>query len=761
LDACQTTTIAKLSMDTYFTRFPGFISGLVGTVILLGIYLTSFYNYLLFHSLAEFFSIVIGCGIFMVAWNGQRFLNNDYLLFLGTAYLFVAGIDFLHTLSYSGMGVFPNYDTNLPTQLWIVARYLESFSLVFAFFFLTSKLRPVLLMTAYALLCTFLLLSIFFWNIFPTCFVEGQGLTAFKKGSEYLISLILTVALWLLFRNRAKFDPQVFRLMSASMLMTIGAELAFTFYIHVYGISNLIGHYFKIISFYFIYRAIIQTGLIRPYDLLFRDLSKAHDNLLDTNQELVTAKEAADAANRAKSTFLANMSHELRTPLHAILGFSQLMARESAVTPEQRESLEIINRSGEHLLSLINDVLEMSKIEAGRMILNEESIDLHQTLKNIAEMMRIRAENKGLQFILEHELEPVHLVKIDAGKLRQILINLIGNAIKFTKEGGVSLRVQSQKSNTVPNSKCRLLFEIEDTGVGIAETNLNTIFDAFVQVGSTRLASEGTGLGLPITHHYIQLMGGDIEVTSRVGEGSIFKFHIPVTLANASDIETPTNLRHIIGLAPNQPVPRILIVEDSQESRLLLKKLLLKVGFEVREASHGKEALNIFEQWHPHLIWMDMRMPVMDGYEATKRIKDSPAGRKTVVIALTASAFERQREEILATGCDDFVRKPFRENNILELMAQYLNVQYLYETVLLEKTDTHKQIKSEQTLNPSVLATISDNLLDELRQALNELDVDAVVSAINRIGEQEATLAKAMMFYADNFQYEQLATFLE
>jgi signal transduction histidine kinase/DNA-binding response OmpR family regulator len=616
-------------------------------------------------------------------------------------------------------------------------------------------------MTAYALLCTFLLLSIFFWNIFPTCFVEGQGLTAFKKGSEYLISLILTIAIWLLFRNRAKFDPQVFRLMIASMLMTIGAELAFTFYIHVYGISNLIGHYFKIISFYFIYRAIIQTGLIRPYDLLFRDLSKAHDNLLETNQELVTAKEAAEAANRAKSTFLANMSHELRTPLHAILGFSQLMARESAVTPEQRESLEIINRSGEHLLSLINDVLEMSKIEAGRMILNEESIALLQTLKNIAEMMRIRAENKGLQFILEHELEPVHLVKLDAGKLRQILINLIGNAIKFTKEGGVSLRVQSQKSNTVPNSNCRLLFEIEDTGVGIAETNLNTIFDAFVQVGSTRLASEGTGLGLPITHHYIQLMGGDIEVTSRVGEGSIFKFHIPVTLASASDIETPTNLRRIIGLAPNQPVPRILIVEDIQESRLLLKKLLLKVGFEVREASHGKEALNIFKQWHPHLIWMDMRMPVMDGYEATKRIKDSPAGRKTVVIALTASVFEKQMEEILATGCDDFVRKPFRENNIFEIMAQYLNVQYLYETVRLEETDTHKQIKSEQTLNPTALATISDNLLDELRQALNELDVDAVVSAINRIGEQEATLAKAMMFYADNFQYEQLATFLE
>jgi len=748
-------------MDTYLARFPGVISGLVGTAILFGIYLTSFYNYLLFHSLAEFFSIVIGCGIFMVAWNGQRFLNNDYLLFLGTAYLFVAGIDFLHTLSYAGMGVFPNYDTNLPTQLWIAARYLEAFSLVFAFFFLRRKLRPVLLMTAYTLLCTFLLLSLFFWDIFPTCFLEGQGLTAFKKGSEYLISLIMTVAIWLLFRNRGQFDSQVFRLMIVSMLMSISAELAFTFYIHAYGFSNLIGHYFKIISFYLIYRAIIQTGLIRPYDLLFRDLSKAHDNLLETNHELVTAKEAAEAANWAKSTFLANMSHELRTPLHAILGFSQLMARESTATPEQRESLKIINHSGEHLLSLINDVLEMSKIEAGRMSLNEGTIDLQQTLKHIAAMMRIRAENKELQFLLEHELEPVHWVKIDAGKLRQILINLIGNAIKFTKEGGVSLRVQSQTSKTLPNSKCHLFFEIEDTGVGIAEKNFNTIFDAFVQEGSARLASEGTGLGLPITRHYVQLMGGEIEVTSRVGEGTLFKFHIPVTLADASDIEKPSNCRRIIGLAPNQPVPRILIVEDIPESRLLLKKLLLKVGFDVREASDGKEALNIFKQWHPHLLWMDMRMPIMDGYEATKRIKDSPAGQNTVVIAMTASAFERQREEILATGCDDFVRKPFREEKIFEIMAQYLNVQYLYETVPLDKTGTLTEIESEQMLNSADLDTLSDELLDELRQALRELDVEAVVSAINRIGKQESCLAKAMMFYADNFQYEQLAKFLE
>jgi len=479
--------------------------------------------------------------------------------------------------------------------------------------------------------------------------------------------------------------------------------------------------------------------------------------LQKTNDELQQAKNKAETSNKAKSTFLANMSHELRTPLHAILGFTDLIKRDSTTSPSQLENLDIISHSGEHLLALINDVLEMSKIEAGRATFNEESVDLHQLLKDIAEMMRIRAKHKGLQFILEHEPTLEHFITTDAGKLRQILINFIGNAIKFTKNGGVSLRVHSQKQDT--DRKCQLFFEIEDTGIGIAEQDLKTIFDPFIQVGKQRAGSEGTGLGLPITRHDIQMLGGQLEVTSQLGEGSLFKFFISVLLAKADDIEKQTSLRRIVGLSPKQPVPRILIVEDIRENRLLLKKMLLKVGFEIQEAVDGQEAITAFEQWHPALICMDMRMPVMDGYEATKRIKTSTAGKEIVIMALTASIFKEEKAKVMAAGCDDFLRKPYREEELLAMIGKHLNIEYLYEEVKGEKTDSVEVTLDDKSMLTAWLA-LSDDVKNELNQALKELDIDLVDSAIKHIAEQNTDLAKAMQPYVDGFQYEQLANLL-
>jgi PAS domain S-box-containing protein len=255
-------------------------------LILLGLYFTSLYNYLLFHSLAEIFSVVIACSIFIVAWNSRRFLDNNYLLFLGIAYLFIGGMDLVHTLGYTGMGIFKKYGTNLPAQLWIATRYMESLSLLIAPLFFNRKLKVRFAFIIYAFIMTLLLATIFTWNIFPECFIEGKGLTPFKKISEYIISLILLGSIALLVQKRNEFDASVFQLLFISIILTITSELAFTFYVHAYGFSNLFGHYLKIISFYLIYKAIIETGLTKPYNLLFRDLKQSEENLQKSHDEL-------------------------------------------------------------------------------------------------------------------------------------------------------------------------------------------------------------------------------------------------------------------------------------------------------------------------------------------------------------------------------------------------------------------------------------------------------------------------------------------
>jgi len=262
------------------SKKPIYISLLTGGLLLLGLYLTSLYSYLLFHSLAEIFSIVIAFSIFVLAWNCRNIIDNDYLIFLGIAYLFVGFIDIIHTLTYSGMGIIMGYGTNLPTQLWIAARSLESISLLLACFILNNKKMKInLILTGYIITVSLLFLSIFYWKIFPSCFVEGSGLTPFKKNSEYIISLILTAALFFLLRKKEKFDRKVLQWLVVSILLTIASELAFTFYISAYGLSNLIGHIFKIISFYFIYQAIIVTGLTKPHELLFRNLQESEEKL--------------------------------------------------------------------------------------------------------------------------------------------------------------------------------------------------------------------------------------------------------------------------------------------------------------------------------------------------------------------------------------------------------------------------------------------------------------------------------------------------
>lgn len=411
-----------------------------------------------------------------------------------------------------------------------------------------------------------------------------------------------------------------------------------------------------------------------------RERQRIEAELKQKNLALEQAKLEADLANRAKSEFLANMTHELRTPLNAILGFTELLTCDSNLTADQHEQLRIIDRSGEHLLALINDVLEMSKIEAGMTTLNPNCFDLHGLIATLEEMLRLKAESKGLQFITAIAPDVPQYIQADENKLRQVLLNLLSNAVKFTSTGSVGLHVATKASlHDAALPEQILHFEVTDTGPGIAPQELETLFNPFVQTETGRRSQEGTGLGLAISYRFVDIMGSKLVVDSKLGKGTAIAFDLPIELAPAPLSYASQSGERVIGLDFDQPTYRILVIEDRWENRSLLVRMLSHVGFEVLEANDGQEGVVLWQNWEPHLVLMDMRMPVMDGYEATRRIKAHPKGQSTVIIAITASAFDEERAKIMATGCDDFVRKPIREALLLSKIAQHLGVRYLYE----------------------------------------------------------------------------------
>ncbi|RJR41917.1 MAG: hypothetical protein C4567_08135 [Deltaproteobacteria bacterium] len=496
---------------------------LLWAILLLVLYLSSLYSFLLFHSIAEIFSIIIAGGVFALAWNSRRVIHNNYLLFLGIGLLFIAFLDLIHALAYKGMGVFPGYGANLPTQLWIAARYLQSLTFLAAPLLLHRRLRPGLVFLGYFLATVLLLLAIFQWRIFPDCFVEGQGLTAFKKNSEYLISLILLGAMGLLLQKKRDFDPSVLRLLVISILLTIGSELAFTFYISVYGFSNMVGHLFKIMAFYCIYKAIIETGLVQPFALLFRDLKlhkeeleKDRDTIKELNVELIKRVEQLEATNRELEAFSYSASHDLQAPLRAITGFSQILQEEyvDKLDEEARKFLTIIQDNSQKMRLLIRSLLDLSRME--RRELNICEVNMEELVFSV-----FAQQNGAAARVPELTIKPLPPARGDLVLLRQVLDNLLANARKFTQTREAPVIEVGGSSDEGEN-----VYYVQDNGIGFDMKYAERIFESFQRLHSEEHFA-GAGIGLALVSRIIHRHGGRVWAEAKPGEGAVFYFTLP------------------------------------------------------------------------------------------------------------------------------------------------------------------------------------------------------------------------------------------
>ena len=464
-------------------------------------------------------------------------------------------------------------------------------------------------------------------------------------------------------------------------------------------------------------------------------------------EEQRAARQRAEDATAAKSRFLAHMSHELRTPLNAILGFSELLVRDPALSAANRETLEIIHRSGDHLLVLINDVLDIAKIEADQLVLKPLPFDLLEMIADVRDMLQPRAREHGVRLQLLQAPDFPRHIEGDSVKLRQVLLNLISNGIKACSGGGdvtLHLRAEAGRGEW-------LAIEVEDNGVGIAAADQGRLFAPFSQVGEDAL-QPGTGLGLAISRRIVELMGGTLTFTSEPGRGSTFRVSLPVRRAAAGEVAgTPRADGIPLGLEAGQRRYRVMVVEDQPENRLLLVRLLTELGFDVREAHDGGAALELFTQWLPDFIWMDRRMPGMDGIEATRRIRALPGGREVRIAAITASSFKEQDSELTSADFDAILHKPWRVEEICGCMESLLGLRF--RRGVASAVPARSGIAAE---TQAALDALAPALRGQLAAALQTLNGTEILAAVDAIGQSDVALAASLRSSVQAYEYQPL-----